>query len=321
MTRRLRATAIVNPQTGRRGPDALAEMLRATLERRYALTIAETRHPNEAPALARAAAQDSDILIAVGGDGTVADVASGLLGTEAALAIVPTGSTNVIARGLGIPLNPRSAARLLLRPTERRRLDVALGGKRVMLHMAGCGFDALMMRDARRSLKRVAAWLAYVPPALKHLAGQPWNFEITLDGKTMTVDARMVLVANGSFVLGRWFEVGEDIRPDDGLLDVIIFSPRRPHEVATLCLWAALGQTARSRHVRQLRGTHVRIDATPSAPTELDGDYVGSTPLELRIEPAALQVIVPASDPHGKADDLVDEESLSNEPDRRLLHW
>lgn len=293
MTARPRATAILNPRTGRRRAEVLENLLQGILERRFDLRIVRSSFAGEERMLARQFARDSDIVIAVGGDGTVSEVAAGLVGSPAALAIIPTGTTNVVARGLGIPLSPAGAARLLLRPTERLHLDIAVSGDRVMLHMAGAGFDALMMRDARHSLKRIAAWAAYVPPAMRHLTGRLWDFTLTVDGELVRARARMILIANGSFVLDPWFKVGQRIRPDDGLLDICIFTP--PHLGGTLnvAFWGLLGRVERSRYFRQLQGKVIRLDATPPAPVEIDGDYIGTTPVELRVQPGALPVVVP----------------------------
>ncbi|MDI3339223.1 MAG: hypothetical protein QJR03_01700, partial [Sphaerobacter sp.] len=198
------------------------------------------------------------------------------------------------ARALGIPLRPPAAARLLLHPHRTRALDVAVAGGRALVHMGGSGFDALIMRGAQPSLKRIARWLAYVPPALKHLRAPEFHYRVTVDGTTEETRARMVLVANGSFVLDPWFRVGEGIRHDDGVLDVCIFTPPNFWGMITLVLWFLAGRVERSRHLRHLRGREIRIDAAPPAPVELDGDYAGTTPIELRVHPAAVQVIVPA---------------------------
>ncbi|WP_294083836.1 diacylglycerol kinase family protein [Sphaerobacter sp.] len=283
----------MNPCTGRREAHELEAMLQTTLGRVYDVRVLRTSFPGAARDLARQAAESSDVVLAVGGDGTVGDVASGLVGTNTPLAIIPTGSANAVARSLGIPLQPAAAARLLVRPHDRRTLDVARAGDRVVVHMAGSGYDALVMRDAQRSLKRLARWLAYVPPALKHLTAPRIQYRVTVDGETTEFAARMVLIANGAFVLDPWLRFGDDIRPDDGVLDVCVFDP--PHLAATLTLglWFLVGHVGRSRFARRLRGRSVRVEASPPAPVELDGDYAGTTPLEMTVCPAAIQVIVP----------------------------
>ena len=301
-----RAVAVLNPVTGRRRAGELEALLRATLERRFDLEIVRTGSPGEARALARRAAQHARIVIAVGGDGTVSDVASGVIDTGAALAIIPTGSTNVVARSLGIPLDPVTAARMLLRPLVVRRLDVATDGDRLTLHMAGAGFDALMLRDARRDWKRAAAWLAYVPSAVRHLSEPPWHFELCIDGVVHRVTAHMVLVANGAFIINRWFRMGRSIFPDDGILDVCVFAPTRRLGIATMALWVLVGSVDRSRYYHQFRGRDVLLSAVPPAPIELDGDFAGWTPVHFRMRAAALRVVVPGPPGTGTAGEWLD---------------
>jgi YegS/Rv2252/BmrU family lipid kinase len=289
------ATAIINPTTGRRSADEVEALLREVLSRHMRLTIVRTRRSGDAISLGRAAARYSDLVIAVGGDGTVSEVANGMIGGHAQLAIIPTGSTNVVARSFNIPNEPRGAARALLGTVETRSLDVIKMQDRIAIHMVGCGFDAQMMGDAVPTLKRAAAWVAYVPAALKHVTGNPWTFTITIDDQTISTVAKMVLVANGSFVLDPRFEVGRGIRSDDGLLDLIVFTP--PNFVATteIASRLAIGRIDRSQYVQQFKGKSIRIESDPIAPVECDGDVVGVTPVEMAVVPAAIQLMVPVS--------------------------
>jgi diacylglycerol kinase (ATP) len=289
------AIAILNPQTGRLQADHIERLLQCTLEPWYALTIRRSRYAGEACLLARQAAGQADLVIAVGGDGTASEVASGILGTSSALAIIPSGSTNMTARALGIPTDLAEAARALVGPTTRRCVDVAVSNDdHCFLHMAGTGFDALTMRDASQSLKRVLGWLAYVPPALSHLDDQIYHYRITVDGSMITVDARMVLVANGSYLVHPRFPIGREIRMDDGLLDVCIFTPPDFASTAAVAGWFALGRVDWSRHFLQYTGKAVRIESDPPSPIEFDGDFVGMTPLDVRVRPAAIPIVVPA---------------------------
>jgi diacylglycerol kinase (ATP) len=294
MIQRPDATAILNPETGRLQTDDLERILRRILEPCYTLTIQRSKYPGEVRRLARQAADHSELVIAVGGDGTVSEVASGILETASALALVPSGSTNMTARALGIPTDPAEAARSLLGPTTRRCLDVAVDNdNRCFLHMVGVGLDALTMRDASQSLKRVVGWLAYVPPVLSHLDDQIYRYQITVDSSTIIVDARMVLIANGSFLLHPRFPVGREIRMDDGLLDVCIFTPPDFASAAAVAGWFALGRVDWSRHFLQYTGKAVRIESDPPAPIEFDGDFVGMTPLDVRVRPSAIPIVVP----------------------------
>ncbi len=288
------AIAILNPGTGRRPADELETLLRRILEERYNLVIQRSSYPGEARHLAKQAAGQADLVIAVGGDGTVREVVAGILDTPVTLAIIPHGSANVVARGLGIPIDPAGAARALVGPTVRQALDIAVSDDDCFVHMAGAGFDGLMMRDTSPSLKRAVGWLAYFPPAISHLDDQIYHYRITVDDTTITADARMVLVANGSFVLHPRFPVGREIRIDDGLLDVCIFTPPDFASTASVAGLIALGLVDRSPHFQQLTGKTVRVESDPPAPVEFDGDFVGMTPFDARIRPAAITVLLPA---------------------------
>jgi diacylglycerol kinase (ATP) len=296
MTQRKRAIAIMNPKTGRLPADKVAWFIGKMLEQTYDVEFRYSTYAGEERELAKAATgEDIDLIIAVGGDGTVAHVAAGIMDSNLDMAIIPNGSTNVVARGLGIPGDPFRAARSLLKDMAPRWIDVGLSGDRVILHMAGSGLDSLMFRDTRPAMKRFFAWLAYVPPALKNLGIRPWRFHITVDGQVLETDARMVLIANGSFVVNPRFEVGTDILVDDGYLDLLVFRP--PNVAASLSLagWIALGRAHRSRYVYQTKAKSLRIESDPPAPVEFDGDYVGVTPFEVTVRPRALHIMAPVA--------------------------
>ncbi len=298
MTSRKRAIAVVNPNTGRLPADKLAWFIGKMLEQFYDVDFRFSTYAGEEREIAEAAASEAvDLVIAVGGDGTVAHVAAGIIGKDVDMAIIPNGSTNVVARGLGIPGDPFRAARALQRDMFPQWIDVGLSGKRVILHMAGSGIDSLMFRDARPAMKRFFAWLAYVPPALKHLGIRPWRFKLTVDGEMFETDARMVLVANGAFIINPRFEVGRDIRIDDGYLDLLVFRPPNVAASLSLAAWIALGRPHRSRYVYQTKVKSVRIDSEPPAPVEFDGDYVGVTPVDITVQPRALHIMTPIPRP------------------------
>lgn len=293
MIEKRRAIAILNPNTGRLPADKVLWLVDRILSSKFDIEYRESKYAGHERELAQQAATETDLVIAIGGDGTVGHVASGLIDTDTALAIIPTGSTNVIARGLRIPGDPFRAARALRNDVTERWIDVADCDGRAILHMAGTGLDSLMFRDTPPRLKRFLAWAAYIPPAVKHLSSRPWEYQITIDGTPIETDARMVLIANGGFVIHPWFKVGEDIKIDDGLLDVCIFSPPSVFGSLTLALWITIGKVKRSRHFSQIKGTTVRITSTPPAPVEFDGDYIGTTPFEVSLRSHALPILIP----------------------------
>jgi diacylglycerol kinase (ATP) len=289
--------AVINPATGRRPAEDIAELLRQeSAARGITLYVEITRHPGHAVELVRNRPDLVDTIIAVGGDGTVSDVVTGAAGSPITIAIIPAGSTNMIAKDLGVPVDLHEAARVALGDGEAVSIDVAVAGDTTFIHMAGAGFDAALMRDASRALKRKIGWLAYFPPAIKHLRYPTFVVSAIIDDVEIVMTARIVLLALGSSIALPRFPVGEGIDRTDGILDVCIFNP--PSLLATLSSlgWIALGHPGRSRWHHQFRGRHVILSADRPVPFEVDGDPLGTLPVDVRVSERKVQVIIPSRD-------------------------
>lgn len=301
--------------------DELAEAVRAVLDRhgytdqRWTLTTAE--RPNgelEAPA----ARFGTALVVACGGDGTVRACAEPLLGTDTALAIVPCGTGNLLARNLRLPLDPAAALeRALVGRTTRIDVGRVHGDglpATCFTVMAGAGFDAAMVRDASARLKARLGWSAYVVSGAGHLTDPRMHLAMRLDGgPELRRRARMVLIGNVGVLQGG-LPLLPAARPDSGRLDLVLLNPRG------LTGWAAaaghlavrmLPRRAGRRGGDTATGSPVargaleyfqarRIDigfATPQA-RELDGDVVADgTRLTIEVQPGALPVRLPAPTP------------------------
>jgi len=239
-----------------------------------------------------------DVVVAVGGDGTVLQVADALAGTDVPLAIVPTGTGNLLASNLDVPHPPAEAVATVLLG-ERRRIDVGRiridGKRRVFTVACGIGFDADVM--GRTSSEQKGRWgkLAYVASAVLE-SGHIRNAEhrLKLDGVTSTRPASQVLIAN----MGR---VGPGLEPpgvraDDGLLDVFVIRASGPLP-ALLAGWEALrnAQLGESDGGRVFRAQARKVSVTTRGRrnVEIDGSVVGTTPVKATILPSALTVLVP----------------------------
>jgi YegS/Rv2252/BmrU family lipid kinase len=258
------------------------------------LSVTIVHSSAEATSAAREMASRADVVIAVGGDGTVADVATGILGTGATLGIVPAGSTNITARSLGIPANPRTAIGLLLEPESTIEIDVGISEDRCFLNMGGAGFDAELFRTANPTWKKRLGWLAYLPAAAAALRLNPSSIIVTCDAERIEVASPLVLVANGGSAVAPTFKLHPHIAADDGWLDILVFTAITPPQVA-----ATLGQLGsqrldRSPYVIWRRARSVKIEAEPALDVELDGDVCGVTPRDFSVRPAALRVVVPS---------------------------
>jgi diacylglycerol kinase (ATP) len=276
------------------GADRIATSMAHRFRDRVDLSLTIVYSSAEATSAAREMARNADVVVAVGGDGTVADVATGILGSGVTLGIVPAGSTNITARSLGIPANPRAAIGLLLRPESTIEIDVGISEDRCFLNMGGAGFDAELFRTASPIWKKRLGWLAYLPAAAAALRLNPSSVMVTCDAERIEVASPLVLVANGGAAVAPTFKLHPHISSDDGWLDVLVFTATTPSQVA-----ATLGQLGsqrldRSPYVIWRRTRAVTIEAEPALDVELDGDVCGVTPREFCVKPAALRVVVPS---------------------------
>lgn len=287
--------AIINPATGRAPVGVIADELRRQAARLdFTLEIAFSIRAGHATELARAAVGSGAVIVAVGGDGTVSDVVTGIVGTRTVVAIVPVGSTNMIAKELGLPRDLREAVSVALTSPTRRAIDVARVGETTCLHIAGAGFDAAMVHDANPALKRRFGWLAYLPAAARHLRDPAFELNVTVDGISETAQARTVLCAIGGSIINPRFRVGEGIDRADGLMDVCIYNP--PNLLATFSCawWIGRGTPGRSRWLRQMRGRTIRLSSPNTIPFEVDGDPMGLLPVDITMLDEQISVVVPS---------------------------
>lgn len=256
-------------------------------------------------ATSKAVKDGYDLVIAVGGDGTVVQVADSLDGTEVPMAIVPTGTGNLLAGNLGIPRSLDEAARVALEG-RRRSIDlgrVAIGRKKARSFTVACGigFDADVMDRTDSDAKGRWGRLAYLASAILETPSiRDVQYRLTIDGIRSSIDAAQVLVANfgrippGVRVRG--------VRADDGILDIFIVQASGPVP-ALLAGWEAIRSTkpgvAPGGRVFRTQARKVRIDSTPHRKVEADGSIIGLTPVTASIEPKALIVMVPQPRPRG----------------------
>ena len=294
---------IVNPGS-RRGREALASTLAGLRDTGLVPEVAETTAPRHATTLVRdrvsAYPARYAAVLSLGGDGTAMEVASALAALPDAppLGIVAVGTANILARSLGIPVNPSRAVAALLNaevvPIDIGRID---GGSAFAIGL-GVGLDATMISGTSSVLKRRIGYAAYALSALRAgLRLERFRATITVDGQVHDVDASSVLVANFGTVLGGLLCFGDEIGHRDGVLDVCVYSPGSYFEAARI-FWRMLrGGVSRDCRVRIIRGRHVRIETDPPRPMQADGELLGLTPVDICVEPNAVRILVPHAAP------------------------
>lgn len=244
---------------------------------------------------AQAIADGADLIFIWGGDGTIQRCIDKVAGSGVAIALLPAGTGNLLARNLDIPIDLKSAVDVGLWGS-RRMLDTGtLNGEHFAV-MAGVGVDALMIQDADRGLKRRVGRAAYLWTGAKNLPGQRVRAVVKVDGAVVFKGkTSCILVGNVRRVLGgaAFFDQAS---PDDGMLDVgIIVAKGRGQWVRTLSR-VAMGSVAESRFVRILSGEKISVTLDAAMAYELDGGARAKTrKLRYVVRPASITVCVPGS--------------------------
>lgn len=242
---------------------------------------------------AAAVENEVDVIFVAGGDGTVMSAVTALAGGTTPLAILPSGTGNLLARNLDLPLDDETAALRIGTSGRTIEIDVGAVEHRKFAVMAGLGFDAAMMRDAPERLKKRVGWPAYVVSAAKHLRGRGILIKLTVDDDPpVHRRVRTVVVGNVGRLQGN-IPLLPDASADDGLLDVVVIAPRHLLDWARVTGRVLRRSTVPDRRMERYRARRVVIEASRPQPRQLDGDVIedGRT-MDIRIEPKALKVRV-----------------------------
>jgi YegS/Rv2252/BmrU family lipid kinase len=260
-----------------------------TLEPNY--TIRETEYAGHAVELAKQAAADGfRIIVAIGGDGTVNEVGRGLLGTGAALGIVPQGSGNGLARHLKVPLGLVAALRRLATP-EFSRMDVGLMNGHPFFCTAGLGFDAHVSQHFARAGTR--GLNTYLRVTLReYRTFRPTPVHVHVNGQVRATDCYVLAFANASqYGNNAYIAPRADLR--DGLLDVCLIDALPVVRAMKVSLGMALGNLPQSKAAEYFRVPRGRVTAQAPIGCHVDGDYLGhATEFEVEMMPLALAVAV-----------------------------
>lgn len=262
----------------------------------------EVPKSRKAPKKARKAAKKgAEVLIAWGGDGTVQRCVDAVAGRDVALAVIPAGTSNLLAGALELPDSAEEALEVAL-AGDRRRLDTGTANGEHFAVVAGAGLDALLVRDADSDLKSRVGRAAYVYSGLKHLAMTAFDVDVEVDGeRVFRGEATSVLVGNTREAVGG-FELSEESAPDDGVLEVGIVTAQGPLQIIRTAARALLTSADEASQVTTTEGTSVVLRFRDPVPYELDGgEREPARELEIDVHPRSLTVCVPPTRWRGSA--------------------
>ena len=242
----------------------------------------------------QALAAGAEVVAAYGGDGTVMEAASALAGGEIPLAIFPGGTGNVTANELGIPPDLVGAAHLVGEaPSRLRSVDMGQVDERLFILRVAIGLLAEIGPGANRQLKDYLGKLAYPLSAIQHLSNQKTaRYYLTLDGQAVEAEGVLCTILNvGGIGVGR-FSLARGIQIDDGLLDVVVLTRANLAALATIITNSIAGEEANAE-MQHWQAREITIVSEPPQAVTLDGELLHPTPLNIRLVPNAVRVIVP----------------------------
>jgi YegS/Rv2252/BmrU family lipid kinase len=296
-----RALLITNPAAARTQQRAVAAVMRAMQRAGWDAEVLATGGPGDARRLAEyGVAEGVDVVAVFGGDGTTMQAAAALVGTEVALGVIPGGTGNLLAGNLRIPASPERAARALVagrpRPFDLGRMERA-GGDQYFAVACGAGYDARVMAATLSEHKRRWGMVAYAATTLRLIGGiRSATHIITIDGVEYDAHAAMVLVANCGEVIPPFVRLGAGIRPDDGLLDVVVMRANSFGQ-SVRAVWELLRDAPTADGIETFvgyaRGREIRVVTEPVEPVQLDGEPGGETPFTVNVVPGAIRIMVP----------------------------
>lgn len=289
---RVRVTVIVNPRSGRTGGSATAARASRILGAFWDVETVETTGPGDAGHLAREAARrGAELVMACGGDGTLSQCVSGLLGTGVPCGCIPCGTGNDFARCAGVPARPEAAAEFALRGSARPVDLLALNGnERFCLNAAGCGLDAEIASRMNRRRRVLGGTAAYLPGIVSGiLSFRPVSGKLTLDTGEVAGDWTLVAFANAKSY-GAGIRIAPAAEFDDGLMDVVAVSGLSRLELLRRLPLLLGGRHTGHPAVRCWKVKRAEFETTPSAPVAVDGDVVCRTPVRFEVLPSAALV-------------------------------
>lgn len=298
----MKAAVIFNPSSGRsRGPLIASAVERGLVRRGLEVVLHPTQGPQDAMEIARLSALEADVVVAVGGDGTVNEVINGLAAARAGsgearavFGVVPAGTVNVLALELRLPFRVEQACAVIA-AGKTIQLDLGRANDRRFVLMMGAGIDALTVRNIDPQTKKRLKELAFVGTGLKQgLTKEAPFFLVRANGREYPAT---FFVASNSHYYAAHLSITPSASPTDGVLDLMLFTGTTRSSLAAFWLGVPSGLHNRNPHV-----IHVQAERAQVVPFEggdeviwfqTDGEPAGELPVNVEVEPHALEILVP----------------------------
>lgn len=288
-----RILLIINPISGTNSKHGLREIIeRRVAAMGHSIETSLTKGPGDATEIAHQATKDGyDIVLACGGDGTVNEVAAGLVGTEAALAILPNGSGNGLARHIDIPIDPI----LALDTLKKGRVvncDYCTANGIPFFCTFGLGFDAAVSQRFASGHKR--GLIAYIKSTVDEFVRfTPEHYDISIDDRTLSIEAFLIACCNAS-QYGNNAYIAPYASITDGQLDITVVHAGNPISQALVGVELLAGSISKGGLIDTFRTDSIRIRRTSSGVAHIDGEPIElPADIEIKCHPGGLKIIAP----------------------------
>jgi YegS/Rv2252/BmrU family lipid kinase len=288
---------VLNPVSGLTQPDVVQSRFEAVFQAEgWSTRVYQTTGQESVAEVVRQALVDgAEMVVAAGGDGTISAASSGMTYSNVPLGILPTGTWNALAHNLGIPILFEDALQLLVTSQRRIKMDaLEINGRDYLLNV-GVGLSAAVIQNTQRQQKRKFGFLAYAWNLIAQMTGlRLRQYRLGLDGCEVKLRASELMVVNSS-ILG----LGElptvlDIHPDDGRVEIIAICAPTVISLIGVALNFLIGRRKQTPGFLSFSAAHhITIRARQRVVVQADGEIIGHTPLEIRLRPGAVDVIVP----------------------------
>ncbi len=286
---------ILNPTAGKGRSVNVFEQVKKIFDESHAeYQVWTTSYAGEATLLARKAAEQGfENVISVGGDGTVLEVATGLVGTNCTMGVIPAGTGNDFVRSLGMTADAEAAARMILEGNTKM-IDIAKTEEdNYFINVAGCGFDTEVLYCMDGFKKHFKGQIPYILGLLKALFGYKCiKAKIELDDQVIEQGIFIVAIANGK-TYGGGMNVAPGAEIADGMFDITIVDAVSKLTVLSILPRFIKGKHAGIKQIKNYRSSKVRVTCEKEVPINMDGEIIGTMPMSFEVIPQALRMFVP----------------------------
>ncbi|MGV3518406.1 diacylglycerol/lipid kinase family protein [Luteitalea sp.] len=295
----MRIVLIANPASGTaQGSDALGEVQQRLRSAGHDVHVRETAAKGDAERFARdSAAAGIDIVVAVGGDGTLNEVVNGVASApdgleRCAIGLIPAGTGNDFARTLGMA--EPDVALAALAAGHERRVDLVSLGDRVFLNASAGGFTAETSANVSSEMKQAVGTLAYlIGGARAVLEYEPVGVRVEWEGRTLEADLQLFAICNGAYI-GGGHQLAPTARPDDGLMEVCLVRATSTLDLLALLPRLSSGDHVDDDDVAYFRTRAVTLSFSRTIKINTDGEVLEAARCEYVMRPGAVRLIAPA---------------------------